>query len=327
MTIKSAVIGVGYLGKFHAEKFKKSERSELVAVVDRDLDRAKLIASDLGVQALNDYRALPGLGVQCASIASDTTSHFEIASFLLQAGVDVLVEKPMTVTTDEARELIRLAKQHSRILQVGHLERFNPAFRAVKRALNNPRFFEVRRIAQFTGRAFDVDVVRDLMIHDIDLISHLVGKPITHIDAQGVPVITNSVDIANARLTFEGGAVANVTASRAALKSERSFRIFQPQLYVSMDFGAKKIKMSKIAPPETAGGFPKIDASELQVEERDALRDEIEAFLTCVADRSEPEVTGVDGMRALELAEQITAVIAKTLDEERSRNYQLAGNE
>lgn len=303
--IRTAVVGVGYLGTFHAEKMYRSKQAELVAVVDTAADRAKECAKRFKCKALTDYRELPALGVQAVSVVSNTSTHHEVAAFLLANGIDVLVEKPMTVTAAEGRELIELAHRESRVLQVGHLERFNPAFRAMKRVLSRPYFFEMRRIAQFVGRGHDVDVVRDLMIHDIDIISHLVGRPLERVEAIGVPVLTNSVDVANARLTFEGGAIANVTASRAAFKSERSIRVFQPDLYISLDFAAKKLKVYQRGEGTDRFGFPKISVEEHRVEERDALEHEIESFLNAVATRSEPEVTGEDGLRALELVERI----------------------
>jgi len=185
----------------------------------------------------------------------------------------------------------------------------------MKELLTKPRFFEARRIAQFSGRGHDVDVVRDLMIHDIDIIAHLVGRPIVSVDAVGIPVLTNSFDIANARLTFEGGAVANVTASRAAFKSERTIRIFQPNVYISLDFGAKRLKMYSKSPTNDEKGLPKIDVAEYPVEERDALRDEISSFLRCVRDRSVPEVRGEDGLRALELAHLIYSSVLTRLEQ------------
>lgn len=240
--IKTAVVGVGYLGNFHAEKYHASREADLVAVVDANESRAKEIAKKLRTKALTDYRALPQLGVQAVSVVSNTSSHHEISAYLLDHGIDVLVEKPMTVTVAQAQDLIGRAAATGRILQVGHLERFNPAYRAMQDVLTRPLFFEARRIAPFPARGTDVDVVLDLMIHDIDIIAHLVGRPIRHIEAIGVSVLTQTPDIANARLTFEGGAVANVTASRAALKSERSLRIFQPNVYISLDYGNKNLK-------------------------------------------------------------------------------------
>jgi predicted dehydrogenase len=238
---------------------------------------------------LTDYKKLPELGVAAASVVSTTSSHFEIASWLLQNGIDVLVEKPMTVTIKEADELIAIAAENGRILQVGHLERFNPAFRAMKQVLTDPVFFEVRRIAQFAGRGHDVDVVRDLMIHDIDIVSHLVGQEVV--------------------------AVANVTASRAAFKTERSFRVFQPNAYLVLDFGKRNLKIytKKGEYDELSGELPNIDYEEHPVQERDALEHEVESFLESVANRSVPEVTGEDGKRALQLADMITAAFEEKM--------------
>lgn len=309
--LRVAVIGAGYLGQFHAEKYAKSKCAELAAVVDIVPQRADKIARKWGCRALQNLEDLKEMGVSCASIVSDTRTHFSVASWCLTNGIDVLVEKPMTVTTHEALTLINLARQHGRILQVGHLERFNPAFSAVEKVLNNPRFFEVRRIAQFAGRGHDVDVVRDLMIHDIDIVAHLVRRPIVSVEAVGVPVLTGTVDIANARITFEGGALANVTASRAAFKSERTLRMFQPDLYVSVDFGKKTLKISKRGEGVDLFGFPKISQTEHQLDNRDALGDEIESFLECGETRKPPLVGGEDGLRALQLAERICAAIAE----------------
>jgi len=310
--MKAAVVGVGYLGSFHADKYSRSENAELVAVVDSLPAKAEQCAARLEVKALTDYKQLPALGVQCASVAADTKAHFEIAAWLLSNGIDVLIEKPVATSVAEAKELIRLAEANARILQVGHLERFNPAFRAMERLLTRPRFFEARRISPFAGRGHDVDVVLDLMIHDIDIISHLVGRPLIKVDAVGVPVLTTSVDIANARLTFEGGAVANVTASRVSYKSERSMRIFQPDVYIVLDYGNKKLKMYTKSGAAGPGVLPQISIDEHDVEERDALADQIEAFLNCVKTRTPPVVSGEDGLRALELADQIRAAFAES---------------
>ena len=303
--MRCAVIGVGYLGAFHAEKYARSKKAELVGVLDLDKRRAKKIARKLKTQVLEDLADLPDLGVQCASVACDTTAHYSVAKYLLENGIDVLLEKPMTTNIPEARELIDIAHSNQRILQVGHLERFNPAFTAMKQTLTQPWFFEVRRISPFSGRGHDVDVVLDLMIHDIDIVAHLVGRPLARVEAVGIPVLTSSVDIANARLTFDGGAVANITASRAAFKSERTIRVFQPDLYISLDFGKKKMKMYTKAGEKDGGGFPKIEINEQKVLERDALADQIDSFLEAVLNRSRPVVGGEDGVRALELAERI----------------------
>lgn len=310
-SIKAAVVGVGYLGKFHAEKYASSAQAELVAVVDSDLSRAREVADKFNVKALSDYRELAESGVQCASIASSTGSHFEVASNLLSQGMDILVEKPMTVTVDEARELNRLAEQGKRILQVGHLERFNPAFRAAKESLSRPVFFEVRRISPFSGRGHDVDVVLDLMIHDIDIVTHLVGRPVENISAVGASVLTDSCDIASARLKFNGGAVANVTASRASFKSERSLRVFQKDVYISLDYGSKKLKIYRRNASE-GSELPQIEIKEFDLEKGDALKDEVESFLEAVRTRCAPLVTGEDGLRALKLARTIQDAISES---------------
>ena len=324
--LKTAVVGVGYLGSFHAEKYARSERAELIAVVDVDEKRVEKCAKKLKAQALTDYRRLPALGVQCASVASDTSTHFEVASYLLAHGIDVLVEKPLCVDSLQGKELIAIARQHNRILQVGHLERFNPAFSALKGILTAPRFFEARRISPFVGRSHAVDVVRDLMIHDIDIIAHLVGRPLMHVEAVGIPVLTGTIDIANARLTFEGGAVANVSASRAAFTGERTIRMFQPELYISLDLGNKNLKIYKKGTGTDLLGFPRIEKTETKIEERDALADEISAFLDCVTSRTVPIVTGEDGLRALELAERIHEAIhqstERVLADEEFRRFQ-----
>lgn len=312
--MKAAVVGVGYLGSFHAEKYFRSQNAELIAVVDTSSTKAENCGSKFEAKSLTDYKELPALGVQCASVAADTSAHFEIAAWLLSNGIDVLIEKPVATSIAQAQELIRLAEEHGRILQVGHLERFNPAFRAMEQLLTRPRFFEARRISPFVGRGHDVDVVLDLMIHDIDIISHLVGKPLIKVDAVGVPVLTANVDIANARLTFEGGAVANVTASRVSYKSERSMRIFQPDVYIVLDYGNKKLKMYTKSGSAGQGVLPQISIDERDVEERDALADQIEAFLECVKTRTEPVVSGHDGLRALELADRIRKAFAESAE-------------
>ncbi|MCB0322010.1 MAG: Gfo/Idh/MocA family oxidoreductase [Bdellovibrionales bacterium] len=311
--IKAAVVGVGYLGTFHAEKYSRAKEAELVAVVDVDAERSRKLGRKLKAESLTDYRDLPSLGVQCASVVADTRRHFEIAAWLLERGIDVLVEKPMCATVEEARKLLAVAEEHGRILQVGHLERFNPAFREMKKLLTRPWFFEVRRISPFSGRGIDVDVVLDLMIHDIDIVSHLVGRPLEKVEAVGVPVLTESVDVANARLTFEGGAVANVSASRAAFKSERTIRIFQPEVYISLDYEKKKLKMYTKSGKPGLAGMPGIDVVEQKVEERDALNDEITSFIECVRTRTEPVVTGQDGLRALELADRIRSAFRESM--------------
>ena len=297
--LRAAVIGVGYLGRFHAEKYRAHPDAELVAVVDVDQDRAREIASDLGVQALTDYGALAGR-IDCASVVVPTKDHFTVARDLLSAGVDVLVEKPLTTAIGEGKELVELAARGQRVLQVGHLERFNPALRALEGLITQPRFIECHRLAPFTERGTDVDVVLDLMIHDLDVILSMIPSPVRSVEAVGVPVLTSSVDIANARLRFANGCIADLTASRVSLKRERKLRIFQPDAYFSVDYGERRVRICRRhADPD---GTPSITVEDRAVEESDALGDEIDAFVQAVHRREAPPVTAWDGLRALEVA-------------------------
>ncbi len=239
--LKCAVIGVGYLGKFHAEKYAALPPCELVAVVDADRETALTIAGrHPGCAAYTDYRELLGK-IDVASIVVPTSLHFEVARDFLLAGTHVLVEKPITVTVEQADELIRIAKEKGKVLMVGHLERFNPAVMNLDLTHNRPLFIESHRLAPFNPRANDVSVVLDLMIHDIDIILDMVGSEVERIDANGLKVLTNDIDIANARLTFQNGCVANVTASRISTKVERKMRLFLPNAYMSVDFQSRTL--------------------------------------------------------------------------------------
>jgi predicted dehydrogenase len=300
--MRTAVVGVGYLGRFHAEKYAAHPEAQLVAVVDVDGRRAHEIARALGVEAVTDHRALIGR-VDCASIAVPTNAHFAVARDLLEGGVDVLVEKPVTTTVDEAKALVELAVRGGRVLQVGHLERFNPAVLALEGIVTQPRFIECHRLAPFTDRGTDVDVVLDLMIHDLDVILSMVQSPLRAVEAVGVPVLTTSVDIANARLRFANGCIANVTASRVSLKRERKLRIFQADAYVAVDYGERRVRICRREPD--ADGQTALVLEEREVPEGDALELEIDAFLRAVRDREPPPVSGWDGLRALEVAHVI----------------------
>ncbi len=297
--LRAAVVGVGYLGKFHAEKYAAHDGAELVAVVDTDAERGQVVARALGVEAFTDYRALVGR-VDCASVAVPTPLHHDVARDLMLGGIDVLVEKPLTTTVEDGKSLVEFAVRGGRVLQVGHLERFNPAMRALKGRVTQPRFIECQRLASFTERGTDVDVVLDLMIHDLDLILTMVPSSLRAVEAVGVPVLTQSVDIANARLRFANGCIADVTASRVSLKRERKLRIFQPDAYISIDFDERKVRICRREAAED--GQPSLVLEDLDVGDGDALGEEIDAFLRAVREREAPAVTGWDGLRALEVA-------------------------
>ncbi|RNC68907.1 MAG: gfo/Idh/MocA family oxidoreductase [Desulfuromonadales bacterium] len=303
--IRTAVIGVGYLGQFHAEKYAQLPESELVAVVDTSIDRAREVASQVGAAAESDYRDLLDK-VDAVSIVVPTQYHFEVAQAFLSRGIHVLLEKPITTTVEEADELIRIATEKQAVFQVGHLERFNPVVIALDGLLTAPRFIESVRIAPFKPRGTDVNVVLDLMIHDIDIIQTIVGSRVTKINSIGAPVFTDEEDIANARITFESGCVANVTASRISLKSERKMRIFQADSYISVDFQNKSLAIFRKGEGEMLPGVPNVKMEEKTFEQGDALKAEISSFLDCIRTGKAPVVTGHDGKRALETALMIS---------------------
>jgi predicted dehydrogenase len=303
-SLRVGVVGVGYLGRFHAQKYAAQPDVSLVGIVDVDRSRAAEVAAKCQTQAFTNYQDLFSR-VDCVSIAVPTQFHHAVARDFLTRGIDVLVEKPLTVSAAEGRELVETAAQHGRILQVGHLERFNPALRSLTGILTAPRFIECQRIAPFVERGTDVDVVRDLMIHDLDVILSLVRSPVTSIEAFGVPVLTENPDIANVRLRFAAGCVANITASRVALKRERKMRLFQPDTYIVVDYGEHRIRICRREPGPPGGGLPTLTYEEREVSGEDALEEEIRAFLQAVRERSEPVVSGRDGLQALEVAEQI----------------------
>jgi predicted dehydrogenase len=303
--IRTAVIGVGYLGRFHAQKYAALEGSALVGVVDAQARARDAVAAELGVPAYADHRELLGK-VDAVSIVTQTPAHFGIAADFLRSGAHVLVEKPMTETLDQARELIGIAAAAGRVLQVGHLERFNAAILAAEPYLRAPRFLECQRLAPFKERGTDVNVVLDLMIHDIDIVQSIVRSPIVSIDAIGTPVFSEQIDIANARIRFANGCVANTTASRVSLKTERKLRVFEDDAYLSMDLQQKILTViRKKAPGESPGLLP-VNIEEQNLEQGDALKAEIESFLDCVRHGKAPVVSGEDGLHALETALRIT---------------------
>ena len=307
--LRTAVVGTGYLGRFHAQKYAALPDCELVAVCDPDGARGAAIADEVGTRALDDHRALVELdgGCDAVSIASPTRSHFGVARDCLERGLHVLVEKPMTTTVEEARELVALAAERELVLQVGHLERFNPALVSVADLITAPTFVESHRLAPFTQRGTDVDVVLDLMIHDIDIILHLVPSALEAIHANGAKVISEATDIASVRLEFADGCVANVTASRVSGKRERRMRFFQKDRYVAIDFQESTTRVCTVnrAGTPDSNGVPPIECTDADCGKGDAILAEIEAFLYAVRSGTRPLVSGEDGLRALETAIRI----------------------
>lgn len=303
--IQAAVIGVGYLGQFHAEKYSLLEQSELVAVCDIDTARCHEIAKTYHTQAITDYRKLIGQ-VDAVSIVVPTSQHFSVAQFFLEHGVHVLIEKPITTTIEEAEQLIKIARENKAIIQVGHLERFNNAIKALDNYLSSPRFIESIRLAPFKLRGSDVNVVLDVMIHDIDIIQSVVKSNIRHISASGASVLTPYIDIINARIEFENGCVANVTASRVSLKTERTLRIFQHDCYIGLDLDKKRLSIHRKGDKEMFPGIPEITREKQYFEKGDALKDQINAFLNAIINQVPPVVSGEDGKKALAVAIEIT---------------------
>lgn len=303
-TIKVGVIGVGYLGRFHAQKYSALENVQLMGVADIDAEQAGKVAGECGCPAFTDYRDLLSQ-VDAVSIAVPTSLHHRVASDCLAAGLDVLLEKPITVSREEADDLIAKADAKSLILQVGHLERFNPALQAMEPFLTHPVFIESNRISVFKNRGVDVDVVLDLMIHDIDIILNIIRSPIQLIHTVGAPVATKTTDIANARIIFENGATANVTVSRISRTNIRKMRIFQPGSYINVDFANKKVMTIELQDELMESGMPKQHVEVNAFTDGDALRSEIEHFIERVRTRTQPSVSGREGRRALDVALQV----------------------
>ncbi len=301
--LRAAVVGAGYLGTYHAEKYAALPGVELVAVVDTDLERAAALAQRLHSRAEADFHALLR-EVDCVTIATPTVCHFEMARAFLERRVDVLVEKPLAATVAEARALVELAGRNGCILQVGHVERFNPAVRAMLELIDAPRFIECTRLAPFGNRGTDVDVVRDLMIHDLDVILRCVRAPLERLEAVGVPVLSPHVDIASVRLRFADRCIANLTASRVALKRERKIRLFQADTYLSVDYGEHRVRVCR---KQVENGQPTLVVEERSFGVADSLREEVESFVLSVRTRRPPAVDGSAGLQALELAERINA--------------------
>jgi predicted dehydrogenase len=314
--IRAAVIGVGYLGRFHAQKYAQAKDCELVAVVDGRGEVRDAVAAEVQSRPVADYRELLGK-VDAVSVVTPTPSHFEIADAFLAAGAHVLVEKPITETPDQARALIARAAAAKRIFQVGHLERFNAAVLAAEPHLHAPRFMECVRLAPYKERGTDVNVVLDLMIHDIDLVQSLAGSDIVSIDAIGTPVFSGEIDIANARIRFANGCVANTTASRVSLKTERKLRIFEDAAYISLDLQQKILTLIRRREGVPQPGQLPVSIEEANLEQGDALKSEIESFLDCIRNDRRPIVSGEDGLRALETAIRITEQVHANLEAQR----------
>ncbi len=307
----AAVIGVGSLGAIHARKYAAIPGVKLTHVVDTDAVRAAEIAGELGAVALTDHRQLAG-AIDLASVAAPGINHHAIASDLMRAGIDVLVEKPMAATLAEARELKAIAERSGRILQIGHLERFNPAIVRLRSILKSPRFVECHRLAPFTERGTDVDVVLDLMVHDLDVILSATGTAeVVSLEALGVAVLTDQIDVANVRIRFDHGLIANLNTSRVAPRRERKIRFFQPDAYISVDYEARRIQVYRKSPPAAGSTFPTISAEQIDLGDADPLMDEITAFVESVRSRSKPQVTADDGLRVMELSERIRLAMEK----------------
>jgi predicted dehydrogenase len=311
-TIRVGVIGVGYLGRFHAQKYAAMEGVDLAGVADVDPARAEIVAKECGTAPFSEYRELLEQ-VDAVSIVVPTVHHHKVALDCLERGIDILLEKPMTVTLAEADALIRLAEEKRLILQVGHLERFNPAVLAVQPLLNNPLFIEAHRLSVFKNRGTDVDVILDLMIHDIDIILSMVNSPIQSIHTVGAPVITQLTDIANARIIFENGCTANITVSRISLDNVRKMRIFQPGRYLAVDFGKKEVMAVRLK-QEESGGFPLPEISKHAFQEQDVLELELREFADNVRLRRQPTVSGREGRRALAIALDVIRQIQENQD-------------
>jgi len=310
--IPVCVVGVGHLGRHHARLYAENPAADLVAVVDADQERARTISADYGCEAMTSVSALleSSLQVQAASVAVPTVHHREVAIELLEAGIDVLVEKPLTKKLSEADAILEAAAARSRLVMVGHTERFNPAVATLAAAVREPRFFEIHRLAAFTARSTDIDVVLDLMIHDLDLLLHLDGTEPLAVDAVGVAALTPMVDIANARIRFASGCVANLTASRISAEPVRRVRVFQDRTYLSCDTAARKVERFRLLTDEA--GRPDIRHDVLEIPEGEPLGNELAAFIECVKTRTPPPVSGEDGRKAVALAYQVLDSIEAT---------------
>lgn len=303
--VRVGIVGVGDFGRNHVRVFRDLPDAEIIGIHDADPERARQIAAEFDTRAFSDLRQLAEQ-VDAATVAVPTSLHAEISSQFLENGVDVLVEKPIAGSLEAADDLIALAKKNGRVLQVGHLERFNPAVAAVRQIVTRPLFFEVHRLGVFSPRSLDVDVVFDVMIHDLDVLLSLANSPVRDIQAVGIPVLTDKVDIAHARIEFESGAVANVTASRVSTERVRKLRFFQAREYISIDYTRQDVTRIRVV---GEGSEPAIDFEKLPTRPEEPLKAELRAFLSAVREHTAPLVDGNAGRRALELAARVMAGI------------------
>jgi len=324
--IRTAVVGTGYFGRFHANHYTKNPRAELVAVVDTDEARARAIAEEFGVEPVTDHRDILDR-VDAVSVAVPTPGHAAIARDVIEAGLHVLIEKPITDTVESATAITELAEARGVVLQVGHIERFSAAYRKLADIISGPLYFESYRIAPWKERGVEVDVVLDLMIHDIDMIIGLVGSPVSKVDAVGTPVLGRRIDLANARITFESGCIANVTASRVSYKTERRMRIFARNHYLSCDLGERRISGYRLRGDPMVDGLAAISAETHEIPKEDSLGNEVDAFLDCIINGTKPIVDGRAGCEALRVASLINESIEEQLKKLQGNDIPGAGAE
>ena len=316
--VRVAVVGSGYFGRFHASHYARNPRAKLVAVVDTDPERARAVAAEFGAEPAFDHRSILDK-VDAASVTVPTPLHYEIASALIESGIHVLIEKPLTDSEESGAKLASLADARKAVLQVGHIERFSSAYRTLARVIADPLYFESYRIAPWKNRGVEVDVILDLMIHDIDMIIGLVDSRVAQVDAVGTPVLGKRIDLANARITFESGCVANATASRVSYKTERRMRVFARDHYLNCDLGEGRISGYRLRGDPMVEGIAAIAAETYEIEKQDSLGNEIDAFLDCILTGASPLVDGRAGCEALRVANLINESIEEHLKKVQSR--------
>jgi predicted dehydrogenase len=315
--VRVAVVGSGYFGRFHANHYARNDRAELVAIVDTDAERARTVAGEFGGEPVSDFRSIVGK-VDAASVAVPTPAHYDVARALIDAGIHVLVEKPLTDSEETGRELTKLAEARKTVLQVGHIERFSSAYRMLSKMISQPLYVESYRIAPWKNRGVEVDVILELMIHDIDMIIGLVGSPVAQVEAVGTPVLGRRIDIGNARITFESGCIANVTASRVSYKTERKMRVFARNQYLSCDLVEGRINGYRLEGDPMTDGLTAITPETYEIEKQDSLANEIDTFLDCVTKGGKPLVDGWAGCEALRVASLINQSIEEHLNKVRN---------